>query len=281
MSEFEFKANIREIAARVGKTADEIGGMVQDEIRKLSIATHAFVVNYANENLTGWKRSHFFGQDNQNVRWIQIDENMWVVEIDPSVAWIEEGREPTSMATDKWLLKPDKSKLAKDGSTYRVIPMSDHKDNRRKPELSEILNKQLQDQGIDMSTIDLDSNGQPKLGVIKKLNFGTNVTEKSASNEMFFSAPRSAEQGKQLGLPAYGGKHYLQGAVVTQRKDDRGNIKKEATTFRVVSSKHEAEGRWMYPKVEPLDSIPKAYEFAEQQWDKIVTALEESFKGGE
>jgi len=279
MAEFEFKANLREIAAKVGQTADAIGSTVQDEIRKLSIATHAFVVNHANEHLSGWKRSHFFGSDNQNVRWVQIDENMWVVEIDPSVAWIEEGRDATSMATDKWLLKPDKAKLAKDGSTYRVIPMDAKKDNRRNPELKNILNDQLQKQGVDMSTLDLDGSGQPKLGVIKKLNFGTNVTEKSSSNEMFFSAPRSAEQGKKLGLPAYGGKHQLQGAVVTQRKDERGGVKKEATTFRVVSSKHEAEGRWMYPKVEPLDSIPKAYEFAEQQWNKIVAALEESFKG--
>ena len=279
MSDFEFKANLREIAEKVGKTADQIKGKVNEEIRKLSISTHAFVVNYAQEKLDGWKLGHFLGPEGNNIRWVQLAENMWVVEIDPSVAWIEEGREPTSMATEDWLLKPDKSKTAKDGSTYRVIPMSKHKDNRRNPELKSILNDQLTKQGIDMKTLELDQNGQPKIGVVNKLQFGKNVTQKSDQNAMFFSKSRNADQSRQTGLPIYGGAHHLHGAVVSQRKDDKGNVKKEAVTFRVVSSKHEAEGRWMYPKVDPLNSIPEAYKHAEAQWEKIVKALEQSFSG--
>ena len=92
MSEFDFKVNLREVADKVGKAADDIGVRVTEEISNLSISTHAFVVRYANEKLEGFKRNHFLGEEGQNVRWNQVAPNIWVVEIDESVAWIEEGR---------------------------------------------------------------------------------------------------------------------------------------------------------------------------------------------
>lgn len=282
MSSFEFKVNLKEIADQVGKTSEEIAKRVNEEVRKLSMSTHAFVVQYANSKLEGFKRNYFFGKDNENVRWVEIAENMWVVEIDPKAAWIEEGREEVSMATDKWLLKPGKVKRAKDGSTYRSIPFTHSKpsDQRRNPELAGVLSQELRRQGIDLKKVDYEPNGQPKLGIVRKIGFSSAVTQKSSANSMFFSAKRDPKDAQRLGLPPYQGAHYLQGAVVTQRMDNRGKVKRDVVTFRTVSSKHQNEDRWRYPKVEPLNSIPAAYEYANTEWKKIVSALEQEFSVG-
>jgi len=96
----------------------------------------------------------------------------------------------------------------------------------------------------------------------------------------FRSEGRTKEESEQFGLPEYEGSHYLSGGVVVQRPNKKGKVKKEVITFRVVSSKHEQEGRWLYPAVEPLNSIPAAYEYANAEWDKIIKSLEDYFRGG-
>lgn len=289
MTELDFKVNLREVAEKVGARAEELAQRVNDEVKNLSISTHAFVVNHANQKLEGWKRSHFFGEGGKNVRWNEVAPNIWVVEIDESVRWIEEGRDPTSMATSDWLLKPGAKgvKTAKDGSTYRVIPFThasktgSGKAQYDSPEVASIIKKQMREKGISLSKIDRDQFDKPRLGVVQKLGINK---KRSRYPEGLFSAPRDKRVADQLNLKPHHGHHYLNNAVVVQRevqgKDGSTKISRDVVTFRVVSSKHQAEGRWMYPRVEPLNSIPEAYKYAESEWEKIVKSLEEQYRGG-
>lgn len=284
MSEFDFKVNLREVADRVGKAADEIGTRVTEEVSNLSISTHAFVVRYANENLEGFRRNHFLGEEGQNVRWNQVAPNIWVVEIDESVAWIEEGREPTSMATDTWLLNPASKgvKRAKDGSLYRVIPFTHGGKGKPKspePEIASMIRKELKDKGVKLNKIDRDQWDRPKLGVVEKLGINKKRTRYPQD---LFSKPRDKKTADEIGLKPTTGHHYLNNAVIVQREVEgskgKTKISRDVVTFRVVSSKHQAEGRWMYPKVEALNSIPEAYKYATEQWEDIVKALEEEYR---
>lgn len=287
MSDFHFTVNAREVAEKLGEVSDQLAHKINSGVESLSISTHAFVVNYANEKLEGWTRDHFFGEDNGNVRWTKAAHNIWVVEIDESVRWIEEGRPPTSMATEDWLLKEKpgstgKVKTAKDGSKYRVIPFVHRRGGGKyaDPRLGGTIRAALKDAKIDMKTIERDQQGNPKIGVIGKLDINKS---RKRYPESFWSEPRKQEMADQIGLKSHHGHHFLKGAVVLQR--DAGTAKKpkivkEVVTYRVVSSKHKAEGRWMYPAVEPLNSIPEAYKYAEAKWEQMLKELEAEVQRG-
>ncbi len=271
--DFRISANLEEIAAKLGQTREVIHSHLRTSVERLSISTHAFVVNYAQEKLTGWTRQEFFGEEGKNVRWTEVSDGIWVVEIDPSVAWIEEGRDPTFMG--EWLLKGDKVKTAKDGSRYRVIPFTHSRGNKIfNTDFVTEINQAAKASGINLKTLDTLADGSPKLGVISKLKFSSGVYNRTPDTERFFSKARSASVAEELGLKPYAGKHYLDSAVITQRLVGK-KVKKEVVTFRVISSKHEAEGRWMYPAVVALNSIPAAYDYASREWDKIMRSLEE------
>lgn len=270
--QFKFEANLEKIAKELDTTRDAIGGYLRSAVENLSISTHAFVVTHAQEKLKGWQRDHFFGENGRNVRWTEVAEGFWVVEIDPSVAWIEEGRDPTFMG--EWLLKGDNVKTAKDGSRYRVIPFTHSRGSKIfNQDFVADIKEAAQKSGFNLKTIDKDADGNPKTGILGKLNFGSNVTTKTDSNSRFFSKERGPSVAESLGLKTYSGKHYLSDAVVTQRKVGK-SFKKEVVTFRVISSKHEGEGRWFYPEVQALNSIPAAYDYATREWDKIMRSLE-------
>ncbi len=271
--EYRISANLEEIAAKLGSTRNQIDSLLKSSVERLSISTHAYVVEYAERNLHGFMREEFFGEKGRNVRWTEVSDGFWVVEIDESVAWIEEGRDPTFMGD--WLLKGDKVKTAKDGSKYRVIPFSHSRGNKIYNEnfITEI-KEAAKTAGINLNTVDKGSDGNPKLGMIGKLQFSPGVTMGNRDTDRFFSKSRGEGVAKALGLKPYSGKHYLDNAIVTQRQVGKF-VKKEVVTFRVISSKHKGEGRWMYPAVPALNSIPAAFDYASKEWEKIMRSLEE------
>jgi hypothetical protein len=308
-SNFSFIVDVSKVAETLGRTRDVIETKVTKAVEGLSISTHAFIINKANHELGDFKRKYFLGlgeygkkttkestkdprvdQTARNVRWTLVTGGIWVVEIDDSVKWIEEGRPPTSMATEDWLLKPGKVKHSKDGNTYRSIPFKITENGKPaskyvKPVYPTIVKHAMKAQGIT-SRIERHPDGTPKLGVLHKLNI--NVPEGGwMAHPAVHSKPRSEEMAMQIGLKPHGGIYHLEGAVVTQRlKVKRGKRHgthtdisfkpvKETVVFRTVSSKHRMEGRWMAPEVKPFGAIPAAYAYAQQQWEKIVRDLQE------
>jgi hypothetical protein len=282
VTDFTIKANYKEIADKLGVVEKEVAKKLNGAVEALSISTHAFIIKYAQDHLKGYPLEAFLGEDGSNIRWIQVSKNMWVVEIDESAKWVEEGRSPTSMATDDWLLKPGKGlKTARDGSKFKIIPFSHDKGALTTPSgMREAIDASLKANGVSMRKIEKGPDGMPKIGIVNRLKDIPQLNDPASDNiYQYRSKGRTADEAEALGLPNYEGAHYLSGGVVVQRPSKKGKVKKEVVTFRVVSSKHENEQRWLYPEVKPLHSIPAAYDYATKEWDKIVKSLEDYFRG--
>lgn len=232
------------------------------------------------------------------LRWVKITDGIWVVELDERARWLEEGRAETFMGD--WLLKPGAKgvKRAKDGSLYRAIPFketSGKKDTASHPALSQIVRDYAaaQQPKINLNKIEKNADKTHKLGMIKKLDIRPHDATGYAPG-VIFSRPRTEAEAKLTGLKAHSGIFKLAGAAVFQNVYDKGNlvtdpakakkiaatkkgsVKKEVVVFRVISTKHKAEGRWMYPEVKPVNFLQKAYDHATEQWDQIVKSIEQT-----
>ncbi len=302
MAEVKFTIDIEDIATKLDKTREVIEEKVVPALERLSISTHAFIVNKANQELDGFKRDFFLGngkhgdktterssnhagvdQSAKHVRWTQVTKGIWVVEIDEKAAWIEEGRPPTSMATEDWLLKPGKAKRAKDGSLYRSIPFKQLEGGKpapnTKPAYQSLVKAAMRQQNIHQTRIEKNQDGSPKLGIIHRLNV-TGPEGGWQKHPGVFSKPRTDQEAAMTGFKPHEGIFHLKGAVVTQRmkpgkKGGAGKVVKETVVFRTVSSKHQMEGRWMAPEVKPFGAIPAAHKYAQEQWETMMKALQE------
>lgn len=298
--EFKITVDISQVAEKLNSTRELLEDKLTAGVKAISAATHAFIINKASE-LDSFKRDAFlgtgkFGKDAQResskdpnvdssakyVRWIEISKGLWIVEIDPKAAWIEEGRGPTSMATEQWLLKPGKAKRAKDGSLYRSIPFTHSRTGQARgkhlspvkdvPIFRNMINRALADVGLPKKGLIMGAAG-PKVGLIAKLNI------KDPGIEGLRSKPRSAEDAAKSGLKPHAGIFLLQGAAVYQRKDEKtGKFTRETVVFRTVSSKHANEGRWMAPAVAPFNSMKAASEYAQKQVDDMIKAIGEEIR---
>lgn len=289
---FHFKVDIAAVAEKVNKTREVVEDTIAPALETLAAATHGFVVRYAQDKLQNnpYLLQEFFKDKEKNVRWQKVAKGIWVVELDESVSWIEEGLPARSMATTDWLLKPSKDgkwpKKAKDGSLYRPIPFTGFKSSgpaqiNVPPGYETIIKNAMKQQGISMSGLVKDDAGQPKLGVIAKLN----ITPPGPQSQFpgMYSKPRSVEDAAKFGLRPHGGIFKLAGAAVIQRQvgivtkgknKGKGKFAKEVVMMRMVSSKHKAEGRWMYPEIKPLGAMQAGFDEANKQWAQILQQIE-------
>ena len=72
------------------------------------------------------------------------------------------------------------------------------------------------------------------------------------------------------GLKPHGGIFKLKGLMISQRMVGP-KVKREALTMRVVSSKHQSEGRWMYPAIQPGKFMERAFRWAtDEAWPQML-----------
>lgn len=296
--DLKFNINMAEVAAKLNQTEDLIRNKVHEAAERLTISTHAFLLNKAQSELKGMHREAYLGKNGSNLRWTKVGKGLWVVEVrdEPqsqdgkkaafTARMIEEGNPSRQMATSDWLLKPDKVKTAKDGSTYRVIPISHEQgaggSSRVQSYGSEarfMISSALRDNKIKLNKLERDYFGTPfgkdKPVVLHKIDMSK--YEPSRDKAHHFSKSRTPLEAAQ-GLKPYEGKFKLEGLAIVQRPNPKAKhgVTREAVTFRVVSSKH-AGSRWIYPEIKPFNGIQSAYEFAQREWDVILKDLENQF----
>jgi hypothetical protein len=282
--DFRIGINLEQIAKDLNTTVDLVYDRVRSEAELLSVSTHAFIIKKAQAELEGYKLKAYLGEKNKNVRWIKVNQNLYVVEVSDDAGWIEEGRSPTFMGD--WLLKPGAKgvKQAADGSFYRVIPLKQLKMaggeafQNQTPAYETMIKSALRENKINLRKIEKDEHGNPKLGVLHKIDMDPPGSQSQFPD--MYSMPRTKSMAKQTGLQEHGGIYHLSGLAVTQKLNQKGKVERSAVTFRVISSKHKQEGRWMYPQVEPFGGIKAAHEYATKEWAKITAALNAEFNGG-
>jgi hypothetical protein len=316
---FRFRVDASEVAQKLNTTRELIEDKVVSGVETLSIAAHAYIVNLANTKWANddFKRKYYLGigeygkeasgvstndpridQVPKFVRWVKIADGLWVVELDEKAQWLEQGRPETFMGD--WLLKPGAKgvKRAKDGSLYRAIPFKQTEGNAKaagaSPQLAEIVKNYAKQNKISLTKPSLNKANQPILGaakypgtsnqetrpvIVQKLDIRAHDATGYAPG-VLYSKPRTEADAALSGLKPHEGIFKLAGAVVTQKKTKSGKVKKETVVFRVISSKHKAESRWMYPEVQPANLLQKTFDFANQQWESIVKQIEQSISAG-
>ena len=246
--------------------------IAEDELHKaaanLTAATKAHIVEQANERLHS-RRGMFLDA----LTHFQVDATTWVVNLDKSARWIDEGLSEHNMLDD--LLKSKKAKRAKDGSTYLVVPFQLNKAKQNlTPAQQSLLNtvkKELERVGETPNKVVLDAAGKPKLGLVRSLN----VTQGPISTQALRlgKGPRGQVAQGPTGIPL------LQGVRVYQKelKDKDGGTKvgRFVMTFRVASSKQRGMGgRWDHPGVPPTNLMEEGLNWAVEQWSsKVAPAL--------
>jgi len=95
------------------KVGEELEGkareVLSDALKDLSTQAHAHIVERVNEKLHSTRQKYI-----EALRFQQVSEDTWMVTLEPSALWIEEGIEPNKEMLDD-LLKSSKAKMAKDG----------------------------------------------------------------------------------------------------------------------------------------------------------------------
>lgn len=276
---FTLRINSDEIAKKLGVSREFISDTLYQQVNGLVASTRAFIIKKANDELSGWKRKYFLGENGENVKLEMPTRGIWMIELDPKVQWIEEGRDSVFM---EWLLTNNaKAKTAKDGSRYAHIPFTQKRGaggarENKDSLMNKLINEALRKSSISLKKVEYGSDGKPLSGTLHKLNIP--APGGPSQFPALFSKARSQSEASATGLKAHSGIFKLKGATVTQKPGDRkGSTQRDVTTFRTISSKHKMEGRWFYPKVEPFNSIKEAYEYAQEQWEHMQKELEQKF----
>lgn len=293
---FKIHVDITELAQKLKTTRDLIQNRVIRGVELISIQTHAFILGAANEHFAHneIKRQMYLGlgtfgkdatakstsdpridQSAKHLRWTKLSDGLWVVDLDPKAEWLETGAESRFM---DWLLTGKSAKTAKDGSKYAVIPFVQTRGKKTapgaKPGLAEVVKNAAEKSNINLHKIETDESGNPKVGVLYKLNIKPKLTQQQAPS--LYSKPRGFEEALATGFAQHSGIYKLKGLVVTQRINKKGKPVKETVVFRVISEKHRAGGvRWMTPKEDGAKLFDAAFDFANKQFDIMVRAIED------
>lgn len=201
----------------------------------------------------------------------QEDENTWIINLDASVRWIDEGMEAHNMLDD--LLGSKKVKRTADGSEYVVIPFKHNKGPTQQTPaqktLTDTIKAEMKSAGVPYGKIVKNSDGSPKLGLVHKMDI-TQLPLKAFDGPGQGKGPIGDVMQGPTGIPL------LKGVQVYQRKktDKQGNevIQRDIMTFRIASSKHRGQaGRWDYPGVPATNIFEEATKWAKDQWEKVIS----------
>lgn len=245
--------------------------------RRLTNMTRAHIVEEANKKLHTRRQMFLDG-----LTTFQMADDVFVVNLDAKVRWIDDGMQPHNMIDD--LLKSKKAKTAKDGSKYAVIPFSHKKGPTQQTPaqktLLDTIKRELKQRKIDYGKTEKDEHGSPKLGLLHSFSV-TSGPIKTANAPGQGKGPIGSVMQGPTGIPLLKGIRIYQ-REVKDPKSGKTSIRKDIMTFRVVSSKHKGQGRWDHPGTEAVRLMDEAYDWAKRTWERevvpqMMTQLEKNF----
>lgn len=254
----------------------------------LTAATHAHIVEQVQGKLRSSREKYL-----DNLSFHQLDEHTWQIDLQKGAMFIEEGLPPNFDMIDSLLddspksgagqKSSSKTKTAKDGSRYRVIPFNHSKGPARQTpyqnNLTDAIKAELKRQGAPgIGKIEKDANGVPKEGFVRGFNIMDRPLKSSQGSGMGKGPMGMVRQGP-TGIPLLKGVSIYQRKVVD--KQGKSSMKKFAMTFRIVSSKMKGTGRWVHPGLEPRKFMDEAFEWAMKEWEtKMQPEILASLAGG-
>jgi hypothetical protein len=240
--DLKLSINVDELAQQLQVEVGDIEERVKTAIAGLAAQTHAKVIELVNQNLHSTKGLYI-----DNLDWHKIEDGVFVVVLKEPAMFIEEGLSPHSMCDD--LLKKN-PKISKSGDRYKSIPFGHDKSESQVPSalrsLEQTLKTELKKRKIPFKKIEKNADGSPKLGKLHELNI-------------------DSDQKGPTGIP------YLQGVNIYQSQSkETGKVSRSIMTFRTVSDKHKALGRWFHPGLDPKHFFEQAFAWSQQVWENEI-----------
>jgi hypothetical protein len=179
----------------------------------------------------------------------EVTPGLWVVSVDESGLWVEEGLDP-NFDMKPGLLK-GATKTSKDGHPYRTIPFDHGKApsqlNGYAQNLVTKIRADLKKEGVPFKKIEKNSDGTPKIGKLHSFDFSKGRTGKSGE-----------------------GNPDLKGVSIYQSMTKTGNVRRDILTFRTVSGGPASAGKWIHPGFEAKEFLDKAEVWAVQEWEEKI-----------
>ena len=244
----------------LGNIDQELEAFAKEETIKLGAICHAHAIELAKERLHSRMQKYL---DNLKPK---VEDDCYILELDQSVLWIEEGMEPHNMLDD--LLSSPKAKRAKDGSTYLIVPFdkSPGKGQTGTPagqmDLVNTLKSEMKKKKIPWASVERDDQGRPKLGKLHTFNI-ENQPLKTKEGPNQGKGPLGAVKQGITVIP------FLQGVNIYQHEKE-GKVTRSILTFRVASSKHRDQNRWEHPGLTPINIFPDTQQWGIEQVEKIL-----------
>ena len=254
-----FNVNIDLSALKDLANLEEVQRIGNQAAANLALLTHAKVEELAAQKLHS--RLEMF---RKAVSFKQEDSGVFLIHLDASADWINDGYPAHSMIPD--LVNSPKAHIANDGHKYMIVPftMTAGKSGPTQVtpaqnELVESVKKQLKEAKIPWAKIEKDDQGRPKLGQLHKLNLSTVLKNREA---------RPGHGRDSLGYGAVGGPRvgmtgipFMSGAGIYQSLSSTCKVERSVMTFRVASEK-QMSPLWDHPGLEPTCIFEEAYEWA-------------------
>jgi hypothetical protein len=238
---------------------------LREAVGVLSAQAHAHVVERVQQQLHSSREKYV-----NALRFQQLDDHTWVISLDAKALWIEEGL-PADFDMLPGLLGSRRARTASDGSRYLTVPFEHGQAPTRstpaQQTLTETIRAELRQRQIPFKTIERDSQGRPKLGLLHSLDI-LQAPLKTGVGPGQGRGPLGAVRQGPTGIP------FLQRLRIYQRqtRDAAGKerVQRGLMTFRTASSKHQGQDRWKHPGLAPKLFLDEAADWALRQWDQRI-----------
>ena len=231
----------------------------------LSKQAHSHVVEEVQQKLHSSREKYV-----DALHFEQVDENTFVLSLDASAMFVEEGL-PAGFDMLPGLLGSKKARFAKDGSKYLIVPFRhDRGPTQQTPaqkDLTDTIKAEMKKLKIPYKKLEMDSQGKPRLG--KLHSFDINAPMKTSEGVGQGHGPIGDPRQGPTGIP------FLQRVSVYQKmvKDRTGksSVQRGIFTFRIASSKHSGSNRWKHPGLDGKHFFEECEEWAQALWTNVIS----------
>ena len=235
----------------------------------LAVQVHGHIVEQAARKLHS-SRSQYI----EALSYEQRERGEWVIKLNKSAMWIEEGMARHEMIDD--LLRHGARVNPKTGVRYKAIPMA-IKGKTSTPAAAQILRQAAMGAaraaGINMREVEREVDGRIREGLIHRLTVANHPLRTGIGAYQGHGAMGDPRQGMT-------GRSFLSGLQIRQKMigGAGGMVQKTAMVFRVVSSLHKGTGRWVHPGFKAVKLFDEANQWATREWEnklmpEILAAL--------
>jgi hypothetical protein len=211
------------------------------------LKNHSDEINYLPFN--SYKVSKF------NSKKYSGNNRRWDITVKEGESFVCQGMLIHNSGFQEELLHGKSSKVSKDGTRYAVIPFEHSKAPSQQTssakQLTDQIKSELKKRNISYKKIEYGADGSPRLGLIHKFDIES-------------ARPSRISGITKASHPA------LSGVSIYQRKMPGGKIKRDIMTFRVISEKSKAEGKWVHPGMVGYKLMDKSLDWAFDLWEREI-----------